>query len=188
MRELTIENCVDVTEYLNKLHRFRSDLAGVDYKLTDGLYVTALLDGLDNKKWAVFKDKWDTIRAIQLDANPDAAPSIDLLEERLHTEALTKQRREDKKRKQDKAKTKPNVRTDSYSLSIPQKKKKRTSSSAKLVAKTVIPKLTTGNFTPKRYLVLLKTGSRCRTIIRVPPDLLILPITPPRRHGRFCHR
>ena len=57
MRKLTIENCVNVTEYLNKLRRFRSDLAGVDYKLTDGLYVTALLDSLDNKKWGSFKEK-----------------------------------------------------------------------------------------------------------------------------------
>jgi hypothetical protein len=91
MRKLTIENCDNVTEYLNKLRRFRSDLAGVDYELTDGLYVTTLLDGLDNRKWGPFKEKWNTIRAIQLDANSDAPPSIDLLEERLHNEALIKQ-------------------------------------------------------------------------------------------------
>jgi hypothetical protein len=115
IRKLTIENCVDVTEYLNKLCRFRSDLAGVDYKLTDGLYVTALLDGLDNKKWGSFKEKWDTIRAIQLDANPDTAPSVDLLEERLHNEALIKQCREDERRKQDRARTKSNDGTISYS-------------------------------------------------------------------------
>jgi hypothetical protein len=115
MRKLHIDDCNSVTEYLNKLRRFRSDLAGVDYDLTDGLYVTSLLDGLDNKKWGPFKDKWDTIRAIQLDANPDATPSIDLLEERLHNEALIKQRREDEKRKQDKAKPKPNISINSYS-------------------------------------------------------------------------
>lgn len=115
IRKLIIKNYVDMTEYLNKLRRFRSDLAGVDYKLTDGLYVTALLDGLDNKKWGSFKEKWDTIRAIQLDANPDATPSVDLLEERLHNEALIKQRREDERRKQDRAKTKPNDSTISQS-------------------------------------------------------------------------
>lgn len=59
-----------MTEYLNKLRRFRSDFAGVDYKLTDGLYITDLLEGLDNKKWGSFKEKWVTIRAIQLDADP----------------------------------------------------------------------------------------------------------------------
>jgi hypothetical protein len=125
MKKLTIENCDNVTDYLNKLRRFRSDLAVVDYELTDGLYVTALLDGLDNKKWGLFKEKWDTIRAIQLDANPDAVPRIDLLEERLHNEALIKQRREDEKKKQDKAKMKPNNGTNfHYSSSITRKEDK----------------------------------------------------------------
>jgi hypothetical protein len=50
MRKLTIKSCDNVTEYLNKLRRFRSNLAGVDYELTDRLYATTLLDGLDNKK------------------------------------------------------------------------------------------------------------------------------------------
>ena len=106
LRKLTVENCADVSDYLNKLRRFKSDLAGVDYKLTDGLYATALLDGLDDKKWASFKEKWETIRAIQLDANPDSTPSIDLLEDRLHHEALIKQRREDERRIQNKEKDK----------------------------------------------------------------------------------
>jgi hypothetical protein len=35
------------------------------------------LDGLDNKKWGPFKEKWDTIRAIQLDADPDSAAIVD---------------------------------------------------------------------------------------------------------------
>jgi len=106
LRRLTIETCDDVSDYLNKLRRLKSDLAGVDYKLTDGLYATALLDGLDDKKWASFKEKWETIRAIQLDANPDSAPSIDLLEDRLHHEALNIQRRENDRRIQNKDKEK----------------------------------------------------------------------------------
>ena len=91
MKKLTIDDCANVTDYLNKLRRFKSDLARVDYKLTDRLYVTTLLEGLGGRKWAAFKEKWDTIRAIQLDANPSAAPSIDLLEDRLHHEALLRQ-------------------------------------------------------------------------------------------------
>jgi hypothetical protein len=107
LRKLTIDDCDDVTDYLNKLRRFKSDLAGVDFELTDGLYVTALLDGLDNKKWISFKEKWHTIRVIQLDANPDAPPSINLLEDQLHHEALAKQRREEeRKQSQTKEKTK----------------------------------------------------------------------------------
>jgi hypothetical protein len=50
MRKLIIKNCDNVIEYLNKLCYFKSDLARVDYELTDGLYITALLDSLDNKK------------------------------------------------------------------------------------------------------------------------------------------
>jgi hypothetical protein len=50
-----------VTDYLNRLRRFKSDLAGVDYKLTHDQYVTALLAGLDGRNWASFKVKWDTI-------------------------------------------------------------------------------------------------------------------------------
>ena len=125
MRKLTIETCENVTEYLNKLRRYRSDLAGVGYELTEGLFVTAILDGLDSKKSGLFKEKWDTIRVIQLDANPEASPNVDLLEERLHHEALIKQRREDEKKKQDKAKTKPTEGTTSHFSSITNKRDDR---------------------------------------------------------------
>lgn len=98
VKRLTMVDCTDVTDYLNKLRRFKSDLAGVDYKLTDGLYITALLEGLDGRKWVPFKEKWDTIRAKQLDADPNAAPSVDPLEDRRHHKATVQQRRKDERR------------------------------------------------------------------------------------------
>jgi hypothetical protein len=55
MRKLTIDDCDNETDYLNRLRRFKSDLAGVDYKLTDGLYVTALLGGLGWQKVGLFQ-------------------------------------------------------------------------------------------------------------------------------------
>jgi hypothetical protein len=112
MKQLEIDDCDDVTDYLNKLRRYKSDLAGVGYKMTDSMYATALLDGLDSKKWAGFKEKWDTIRAMQLDTNPKAGPSIDLLEDRLHHEALNKQRREEEKKKQNKDKDKAKAQSN----------------------------------------------------------------------------
>jgi hypothetical protein len=111
MRHLTIDDCKDITDYLNKLRRIKSDLKSVGYTLTDGLYVTAVLDGLDNKKWALFKKEWHTIRAIQLEANPDSTPSIDLFEDRLHTEVLFKQQREEDRKKQNSNKDKTRPRT-----------------------------------------------------------------------------
>ena len=106
LKKLKIDDCEDVTDYLNKLRRFKSDLAGVKYKMNDSMFATSILDGLEGGKWVGFKEKWDNIRAIQLDTKPDAPPSIDLLEDRLHHEALFKQRREEEKKNQEKAKKK----------------------------------------------------------------------------------
>ena len=157
MRKLTF-GCDNVTEYLNKLRRFRSDLAGVDYQLTDGLYVTTLLDGLDNKKWGSFKEKWDTIRAIQLDADPDAAPSVDLLEERLHNEALIKQRREDEKRKQDKAKIRSNDGVISHSPFNTTKKEDKSHLKCNACGKNGHTDDNCWKLHPEKTLVLLNTG------------------------------
>ena len=57
MKKLSIEESTNVTDYLNQKRRFKSDLKSVGYTLTNDMFATSVLEGLDNKQWSFFKQK-----------------------------------------------------------------------------------------------------------------------------------
>ena len=111
MAKLKISDCEDITDYLNKLRRLKNCLTRVKHTMSDDEFATAILRGLEGQQWNGFKQRWDDIRAWQLDEKPDSTPSIDFLEGRLHQAETDKKRRDEEKKMQEKNKKNTNTNT-----------------------------------------------------------------------------